>query len=230
MKLSDKIAIVTGASKGIGLETAKALLKAGAKVAGWSRSRPPLEDENFLHVETDMRNYASVEQAFQKTRAKWGNAFAALVNNAGLGYQGKFEEMPLEEWHAMMETNVNGIFYASKLVLPLMKERGEGHIINIASIAGTTGIETMAGYSATKHAVRGLSHSLYKEVRNDGVKVTCIYPGSVKTNFFDEINGIQANDNMMRPEDVADTILHAIHTHPNFHLVDIEMRPLKPKG
>ncbi len=230
MDLKDKIAIVTGASKGIGLETVKLLLEAGAKVAGWSRSKPALEHEHFLHVETDMRNFDSVAQAFNRTREKWGEDFAVLVNNAGLGYQGKFEDMPLEEWHAMMETNVNGIFYATRLVLPLMKKRGEGHIINISSIAGTTGIETMAGYAATKHAVRGLSHSLYKEVRNDGVKVTCIYPGSVKTNFFDEINSVQANDNMMRAEDVADTILHAIQTHPNFHLVDIEMRPLKPKG
>lgn len=230
MNLKDKIAIVTGASKGIGLETVKYLLEAGAKVAGWSRSKTPIEHEHFLHVETDMRKYDSVENAFNQTRERWGNEFAVLVNNAGLGYQGTFEEMPLEQWHAMVETNVNGIFYATKLVLPLMKERGEGHIVNISSIAGTTGVETMAGYAGTKHAVRGISHSLYKEVRNHGVKVTCIYPGSVKTNFFDDIKGIEANENMMRPEDVADTILHAIQTHRNFHLVDIEMRPLKPKG
>ncbi|WP_017731855.1 SDR family oxidoreductase [Nafulsella turpanensis] len=230
MELKDKIAIVTGASKGIGLETAKSLLEAGAKVAGWSRSKPALGHENFLHVETDIRDYASVEQALRQTRERWGDEMAVLVNNAGLGYQGKFEEMPMEEWHAMFETNVNGIFYATRLVLPLMKKRGEGHIINVSSIAGTTGIETMAGYCGSKHAVRGISHSLYKEVRNDGVKVTCIYPGSVKTNFFDAIDTVTANDNMMRPEDVAETILHAIQTHRNFHLVDIEMRPLKPKG
>jgi short-subunit dehydrogenase len=111
-----------------------------------------------------------------------------------------------------------------------MKRAGARHIINISSIAGTTGVEGMAGYSATKHAVRGLSHSLFKEIRNDGIKVTCIYPGSVNTNFFDDIEGIESNDNMMRPQDVAEAIYHAIHTHPNFHVVDVEMRPLKPKG
>lgn len=230
MDIKNKVAIVTGASKGIGLETVKALLTAGAKVAGWSRSRPDLEHENFYFVEVNMRDYASVEKAFKQTTDKWGKELAILVNNAGLGYQGRFEEMPMEEWHAMFETNVNGIFYATRLALPLMKSLGEGHIINISSIAGTTGIEAMAGYSGSKHAVRGISHSLYKEVRNDGIKVTCIYPGSVNTHFFDAIDSVQANQNMMRPEDVAETILHAIQTHINFHLVDIEMRPLKPKG
>lgn len=230
MDLKNKVAIVTGASKGIGLETVKLLLEAGARVAGWSRSRPELEHERFLHLETNIREYASVEKAFNQTREKWGDQLAVLVNNAGLGYQGKLEEMPLEEWHQMFETNVNGVFYATRLVLPLMKKAGEGHIINLSSIAGTTGVETMAGYCGTKHAVRGISHSLYKEVRNDGIKVTCIYPGSVQTRFFDSFDSVQANENMMRPEDVADTILHAIQTHRNFHLVDIEMRPLKPKG
>ena len=230
MDIHNKIAIVTGASKGIGLETVKALLKAGAKVAGWSRSKPEFEHENFLCVEADMRDYASVEKAFKQTTNKWGSEVAILVNNAGLGFQGKFEEMSLEEWHAMFETNVNGIFYATRLALPPMKALGEGHIINISSIAGTTGIETMAGYCGSKHAVRGISHSLYKEVRNDGIKVTCVYPGSVNTHFFDAIDSVQANENMMRAEDIADTILHAIQTHRNFHLVDIEMRPLKPKG
>lgn len=229
MDIQNKIAIVTGASKGIGLETARALLEAGAKVAGWSRSKAPLEHENFLHIETDMRDYASVEKSFQQTKQHWNDAPAILVNNAGMGYAGKFEEVPVEEWHKMFETNVNGIFYATRLVLPEMKKKGEGHIINIASIAGTTGVPNMAGYAASKHAVRGISHSLYLEVREAGIKVTCIYPGSVKTNFFDELE-VKGSPNMMRPEDVAETILHAIQTHWNFHLVDIEMRPLKPKG
>lgn len=230
MELKNKVAIVTGASKGIGLETARALLKAGANVAGWSRSTPPLEHENFMFVETDMSDYGSVKNAFVQTTRKLGEELAILVNNAGLGYQGKFEEIPLEDWHRMFSVNVHGIFYATRLALPLMKQRGEGHIFNISSIAGTTGVEGMAGYAGSKHAVRGISHSLYKEVRNDGIKVTCIYPGSVNTHFFDSIDSVQANRNMMRPEDIADTILHAATTHPNFHLVDIEMRPLKPKG
>lgn len=230
MELQGTVAIVTGASKGIGLATAKALLEAGAGVAGWSRSAPDLKHDNFLFAEADMRDIESVEKAFEKTVQYWGKQPLVLVNNAGLAYKGKFEDIKPEQWHQMFETNVNGIFYATRLVLPGMKQQGEGHIINIASIAGTTGVPQMAGYAGSKHAVRGISHSLYQEVRQEGIKVTCIYPGSVNTNFFDDLEGLQTSEHMMRPQDVAETIVHAIRTYRNFHLVDIEMRPLKPKG
>ena len=230
IELKNKVAIVTGASKGIGLAVARLLLDEGMKVAGWSRSEPELEHGSFLWVKCDVGSPESVQQAFEKTSRQFGEELAVLVNNAGVGYEGKLDEMPLEQWHTMMNVNVNGIFYCTRLALPLMKERGEGHIINLSSIAGTNGIEGMSGYVATKHAVRGISHSLYKEVRNDGIKVTCIYPGSVNTHFFDEIDSVNAHENMMRPEDVAEAILHTIRTHKNFHIVDVEMRPLKPKG
>ncbi|MEQ8924951.1 MAG: SDR family NAD(P)-dependent oxidoreductase, partial [Fulvivirga sp.] len=83
---------------------------------------------------------------------------------------------------------------------------------------------------ATKFAVICFSHALYKEVRNDGVKVTCFYPGSVQTNFFDSIESVTANENMMQPEDIAGTIIHCLESNANYHHVDIEVRPLKPKG
>jgi short-subunit dehydrogenase len=111
-----------------------------------------------------------------------------------------------------------------------MKAQDEGHIVNISSIAGTLGIEQMAGYCGTKFAVRGISQTMYKELRNFGIKVTCIYPGSVKTNFFDKIPTVTVNDNMMMPEDLAATIVHCLKSHPNFHHVDVEVRPLRPLG
>ena len=88
----------------------------------------------------------------------------------------------------------------------------------------------MVGYAATKHAVTGISHSMYHELREFGIKVTCIYPGSVRTNFFDQIDSINAHENMMRPEDIAKTIVDCIDTHANYLPVDIEVRPLRPKG
>jgi len=130
----------------------------------------------------------------------------------------------------MFDTNVHGLFYCSKIVIPEMKNLGEGHIINIASIAGTNGVENMAGYAATKHAVVGISHSLFKELRNDGIKVSCVCPGSVKTHFFDDLEGVNAHDNMMKPEDIASTILHILKSPPNYFHADIEVRPLMPKG
>ena len=230
MELKNKIAIVTGASKGIGLATAKALLNAGAKVVAWNRSKPAIDHQNFTWIKCDVSKAEEVEKAFEQTTKEAGDDIAILVNNAGLGIHGNLVDTSLEDWHTMVNLNINGVFYCSRLVIPKMKALGKGHIINISSIAGTNGIDGFACYSATKHAVRGLSHSLFKEVRNDGIKVTCIYPGSTNTHFFDDIEGVNNHQHMMRPEDIAEAIMHAINTHPNFHIVDVEMRPLKPKG
>ncbi len=230
MDVKNKIAIITGSSKGIGLATAKLLLDNGAKVAGWSRSETAISHPNFKNIQVDISDPKSVENAHQQTVNHFGNDIQILVNNAGLGYAALFEEIKVEEWHQMFDTNVHGIFYTTKLVIPQMKTLEEGHIINISSIAGNTGIETFSGYCATKFAVRGLSQALYKEVRNDGIKVTCIYPGSVQTSFFDEFENITAHENMMQPEDIASTILHCLASSPNYHHVDIEVRPLRPKG
>lgn len=230
MELVDKVAVVTGVSKGIGKATVEALLKEGCNVVGWGRTAPAIDHSNFYFIEADVQDMASVANAYYATVDKLGSDISILINNAGLGYEALFEELTPEQWHAMFKTNVDGIFYCTRQILPDMKRLGQAHIINISSIAGTTGIPGMSGYCATKHAVRGLSQSLYKEVRNFGIKVTCIYPGSVNTNFFDDIDSVTANDNMMRPEDIAETIIHCLHTHPNYHQVDIEVRPLKPKG
>lgn len=230
MELSNKIAIVTGVSKGIGLASAKLLLENGAKVAGWSRSQPDLKHKNFLFVQVDVSDNASVKKGYDQTINHFGKPVSILLNNAGLGYTGLLEEMKDEEWHRMFRTNVDSILYCSRLVIPDMKKMDEGHIINIASIAGLNGIEGMSGYCGTKHAVRGISHSMFKELRNFGIKVSVVYPGSVKTSFFDEIDAITAHDNMMMPEDIASTILHTLTSPPNYLHVDIEVRPLRPKG
>ena len=229
MQLDNKVAIVTGVSKGIGLATVKALLSCRCKVAGWSRSKPDLEHDNFFFYENDVRDMESVGRSYDATVSDLGADISILVNNAGLGFEGGIDSIEPKLWHQMFETNVDGIFYCSRLVIPAMKKNDLGHIINISSIAGNTGIANMAAYSATKHAVMGLSHSMYKELRNDGIKVTCIYPGSVNTNFFDHIDSVEANEGMMNPEDIADTVIHCLQSSANYHHVDIEVRPLKPK-
>ena len=230
MNLEGKLIIITGASKGIGLATAKMLLEQGAVVIAWSRSIPNIQHNNFHFFEADVQSLESVSQAFRETTAKLGNNIFGLVNNAGLGISGKLEEMAVEDWHTMFKTNVNGIFYCTRLILPELKRQETGHIINISSIAGLTGVEEMSGYSATKFAVRGISQALLKEVRNFGVKVTCVFPGSVQTHFFDSIGSVTAHENMMQPEDIASTILHILTSPPNYLHAEIEVRPLMPKG
>ena len=230
MNLKDKIAIVTGSSKGIGLETVKLLLAQDVKVAGWSRSETPINHPGFNSISVDVGNSEDVVNAYGNTIQHFGEEISILINNAGLGFTGSFENLDVEKWNLMFRTNVDSIFYCSKLVIPQMKAMQEGHIVNIASIAGTNGIENMAGYCGTKHAVRGISHSMFKELRNDRIKVSTIYPGSTNTNFFDDISSITRNENMMMPEDIALTILQVLESSANYLPVDIEVRPLQPKG
>ncbi|RAK69606.1 SDR family oxidoreductase [Hymenobacter edaphi] len=231
MDLNGKVAIVTGVSKGIGLATAELLLQRGAVVAGWGRSRPAeLQHERFSFFECDVRDEVQVQEALTNTQRELGQDVHVLVNNAGLGISGAVDGFSSADWHQMFDTNVHGLFYCTKAVLPPMKRQQLGHIVNISSIAGLTGIEMMAGYCATKYAVRGFSHSIFKEVRKDGIKVTCLYPGSTQTNFFDDIPGTTANEHMMQPADIAGAIVYALETPFNFHVVDMEMRPLQPKG
>ncbi|MGW8122964.1 SDR family oxidoreductase [Roseivirga echinicomitans] len=229
MDIQGKVAIVTGVSKGIGLETVRQLLRGGAIVAGWGRNSPNLEDPNFHFFKTDVSDWGNVQSSFKATSDKLGKT-SILVNNAGLGYQGLIHEMDVAEWKEMYDINVHGLFYCIKVAVPGMIELGEAHIVNISSIAGTSGVKTMSGYVGTKHAVRGISHSIFQELRDHGIKVTTIYPGSTNTNFFDTIQFADANDNMMRPEDVATSVVQAIQTSANYHVVDVEVRPLWPKG
>lgn len=230
MELQNKVAVVTGVSKGIGLELVKLLLEKGVKVAGWGRTSPDLNHPNFHFFTCDVSIEDQVEQAFQQTVSKLGNDIRILVNNAGFGVAKPFETMSSAEWVSMFDTNVHGIFYVSKRLIPAMKAADEGHIVNVASIAGLNGVANFAGYVGTKHAVRGISHSMYMELRDFGIKVSTIYPGSVQTHFFDEIPGMQAHENMMRPVDVATTIVQTLETHPNYFVADVECRPLRPKG
>ncbi|WP_421876964.1 SDR family oxidoreductase [Marinoscillum sp.] len=228
--LKGKVAIVTGVSKGIGLEVAKQLLEAGVKVAGWSRSQPDLVHDDFYFIETNVADYDSVNSAYRETANRFGDDIHILVNNAGYGVAGAVDELDLEDWKGMFDVNVHGLMYCTRAVVPQMKKMDEGHIVNISSIAGLNPVKNMSGYAATKHAVTGFGHSLFMELRDWGIKVTNVYPGSVKTNFFDDIDGYDAHDNMMRPEDVAKSVIDLLNTHPNYLPVDLEIRPLRPKG
>jgi short-subunit dehydrogenase len=145
-----------------------------------------------------------------------------LINNAGVGYKGDLDEMSPEKWRYLFDLNVHGIFYVSRLVIPQMKAHEEGHIINISSGAGTNGIAGMSCYSATKHAVVGLSRSLHQELRDFGIKVTCLSPGSVDTGFSD------SRKNKLQPGDLAQSAVHILECPQNFHYTDVQVRPLQP--
>jgi len=230
MDLKGKIAVVTGVSKGIGEALCRQLLEEGAIVFGLGRNNFNTNHSNYHFIPTDVRQIESVNAAFDLIYSKTNQHIHILINNAGLGYFGNVEDLPLSEWDEMMQTNVNGMFYCTRLAVPAMKNQGIGHIINIASTAGLEGMPMVSGYCATKWAVKGFSESLWRELRDFKIKVTCVYPGSVKTDFFRNSPNIQPHDYMLMPEDVAGMMLYALKTPDNFHQVNLEVRPLQPKG
>jgi NADP-dependent 3-hydroxy acid dehydrogenase YdfG len=229
MELKNKIAVVTGVSKGIGQATAKQLLDEGAVVFGLGRNNHIAHD-NYTFIHCDVRSAQSVEAAFRQVYEASEGRVHILLNNAGLGYFGMLEDITYEQWDELYQTNVNGIFYCCKQALPVMKQQQYGHIINIASTAALEGMPQVSAYCATKWAVKGLSESLFREVRDFKIKVTCIYPGSVKTDFFRNSPSVKPHDYMLMPEDVAANILYALKMPDNFHTVNLEIRPLQPKG
>ena len=230
MNLSGKVAIVTGVSTGIGRATAEVLLARGAAVAGWGRTAPEgLNHDRFQFFECDVRDEHAVAEALTNTLRELGPAVHVLVNNAGVGKFGPVDGFKSEDWHAMFDTNVNGLFYCTRAVLPTMKKQHEGHIINVASLAATAGTAKLAGYCATKYAVRGFSDALFKEVRPDGIRVTCVMPGSVETHFGGMEPGDEPDPHKMQPETIAAAIIHAIEAPEATMISEIQLRPANVK-
>ena len=230
MDLTGKVAIVTGVSSGIGRATAEALLARGAAVAGWGRTAPEgLQHERFQFFGCDVRDEHAVAEAFTNTQRELGPEIHVLVNNAGLGIFGPVDGFRSEDWHTMFDTNVNGLFYCTRAVLPQLKKQRQGHIINVASLAATAGTANLAVYCATKYAVRGFSDALFKELRPDGIRVTCVMPGSVETNFGGKTPGAVPDPHKMQPQAIAAAIVHALEAPQETMISEVQLRPTNVK-
>jgi len=239
MTLKGKVAIVTGASAGLGAEFSRELVRNGTCVYGTARRETKLNalkeelGDMFHPIAGDVREPAQVEQAVSQIIVEQGQ-IDVLVNNAGLGQFAKIEEMSLDQWDVQMDTNLRGVFLYSKAVLPAMKAQNEksgfgGHIVNIASVAGLVGNPGLTAYNATKFGLRGFSEALMKEVREDGIKVTCMYPGSVATEFA-SVAGSPGSPNPMQSTDLARTLIHVLEGPDNYLISEVMMRPLRPRG
>ena len=236
MDLNAKIAIVTGASSGIGAEFSRMLVSNGTTVYGLARSKDKLIGlrnelgERFHPVTMDITNTDSLEKWVNDTFGQ-DHQPDILINNAGVMYSANVDETSLEQWHTMINVNLNGIFYLTRLIVPLMKEnKSTCHIINVSSIAGIMGNPTISGYNASKFGVRGFSEALFKELRYDGIKVTCVFPGSIDTELFEKIDGVENHPNMMKTTDISDTVKFLLETDDNYLINEITMRPLNPKN
>ncbi len=239
MLLENKTAVVTGASSGLGLAISRDLAHKGAKVFGLARRKEKLAaaradaGANFVPVVCDITDESDVARAFDVIQ-KAADSLDILVNNAGLGRFGALDSLSLEDWDVQMATNLRGVFLCTRAVIPTMKAQNVsggfgGHIVNVASVAGLLGNPNIGAYNATKFGLRGLSESLMKEVRADGIKVTCIYPGSIETEFFERA-GVPISANPMTAQDVASTVLHVIEAPDNYLISEVMMRPLRPAG
>jgi NAD(P)-dependent dehydrogenase (short-subunit alcohol dehydrogenase family) len=235
MNLENKIAVVTGGTKGIGRAIAESLLKSGATVFICARDKSELQRaleklSEYGQVDgeiCDVRSEDQVQMMLDECERVFGGV-DILVNNAGIGIIGKtVEEMSGDEFRQTLETNLFGVFYACHHAIPLMKKRGGGYIINISSLAGQNAHPKMAAYNASKFGLNGFSDALMQEVRADNIKVSVICPGSVNTYF----GGDEPSDDkswQLQPEDIAQTVLNLLNMNSRALPSKVEIRPSKP--
>jgi 3-oxoacyl-[acyl-carrier protein] reductase len=232
-RLAGQVAVVTGASKGIGKAIAYALAREGAHTVLAARSTKELDAvvQDFTRqglkasqVPTDITIPSQVTALIEGTVDGF-DRLDILVNNAGIGIFKNVEDMAVEEFDAMWNVNLRGVFLASKAALPAMIKANRGAIVNISSLAGKNSIKGGAGYCATKWALRGFSSSLMLEVREYNIRVVTIFPGSVATNFSQ--TG-KKGPYITQPEDVADAVLFAVTAPERSMFSEIDVRPTNP--
>jgi NAD(P)-dependent dehydrogenase (short-subunit alcohol dehydrogenase family) len=209
----DRVAVVTGASSGIGRATAEGFVARGARVALFARSAEKLESiaaaytGQMIAIAGDVSDPQAIDRLFAETESRFGNC-SILVNAAGIIEPKVLVETTPEQWDRMFAVNVRGAFLASRRALPSMLAGGSGAIVNVSSISGVVGPEKFPGfvsYCASKAALIAMTEALAVEVRDRGVRVNCISPGSVDTTMWAKASGGAPAD--MTPEEVAEAIL-----------------------
>lgn len=235
MNLKEKVAVVTGSTKGIGRAIAEALLRQGSKVVISSRHQKDI-DETVKTLETlgeghvtgkacDVRESSQVEALLTLAEKEFGR-LDVLINNAGIGIFKAVEEMSDEEWRDTISTNLDSLFYACHRAVPMMKKNGGGFIINIGSLAGKNAFPGGAAYNASKFALVGFSEALMQEVRHDDIQVAYIMPGSVETWFGGKPPAGESWK--VGAEDIGEIVVETLSRHPRCLTSRIEVRPSKP--
>ncbi len=217
--LKGKNAIITGGSRGLGKATALALAQQGVNIAITGRNEETLiataselaqYDVQVWYAAFDIADAKAVNEAMQYFIESM-TTVDILINNAGIASFGSFNDMAADEWRAIMETNVFGMYYTTKAILPTMIAQNKGDIINISSTAGLTGNANTSAYSASKFAVIGLSESLMKEVRKNNIRVVTLTPSTIATDMAKELNITDGNEEkVLQPEDFALLIVDAL--------------------
>jgi len=232
MNLKGKSAIVTGGTKGIGRAIAEALLREGLSVCIAARKQVEIDKAiselggNTVGFVCDVRSYDQVQALIAHTVTELGG-LDILVNNAGIGMFETVEETSPEDFRAVLETNLFGVFYYCHEAIPEMRRRGGGYIINVSSLAGANPHPRMAAYNASKFGLNGFSEALMQEVRHDGIKVSYIMPGSVNTEFGGDSPSSEKSW-QLTPQDIARVVVDLLHHDDRTLPSRIEIRPSRP--
>ena len=236
VELRGKVAVVTGSTKGIGYAIAEALARAGADVVVSARNEEEVRDAAIrlesvgpgrtAGVACDVRSHDDVKRLIGAAAELGG--VDILVNNAGVGIFGTVDGMSPEEWHTVIGTNLDGVFFCCHEAIPHLR-KGGGWIINIGSLAGRNAFAGGAAYNTSKFGLLGFTEAMMLDVRHDDIRVTCIMPGSVATHF----NNHQPNDAdawKIQPEDIAQIVMDLIAMPARTLPSKIEVRPSRPKA
>ena len=230
--LDGKVAVVTGGNRGIGRGIVQALAAEGAAVALTARKAEEAERAageiggRARGYPCDVRQDDHVARLFERVGKELGGA-DVLVNNAGIGIFGPLVDMKPEDWRAVIETNLSGVFYCCRAAIPQMRRKGGGYIFNISSLAGKNAFPNGTAYNASKFGLNGLSEALMQEVRYDNIRVSYLMPGSVATEFGR--GSTEKSDWALQPADVAEVVVDLLRSPARALYSRVEMRPSKPK-
>ena len=226
-RLVEKVTIVTGASRGIGRAISIALAKEAATVVLAARSIANLQEtaEKVTEaggkaeiVTTDLAEEESIKNLIKVTSKKFGR-LDILVNNAGITHSAKLQETKTEDWDRCFQINTRAPFILSREALPLLKESEAGYIVNIASVVGVKGYPLQSAYTASKHALRGMTISLAEELKGSNIRVHLLCPGGVDTELVQKVRPDIKKEDLMQPEEIAELVLYLV-THKGNAVID----------
>ena len=234
LDLTGRVAVITGGSIGLGRQIAEGLAEMGALLVLCARKQERCQQVaeelgqlgvKAIALSCDVKNPVSIQRLIDDTLSQYGRIDVLVNNAAARGSSGPLHTMSLEKWDTVMNTNLRGVFYMLRAFVPLMISSGGGHVINISSLAGKNPLPNGAAYSASKWGVNGLSYSVAEELREHGIRVSVICPGSTHTDFSSHAG--KHPEKMLQPDDVAHVVAMLVTQSAQSFASEVILRPTR---